>query len=86
MTMTTNQFPTMAEYIKLNIFVPKIDSGLEEDKVIPSWVKHGSIILIQEVNNDNMGFKSYMTVDGIDEGIKVVETAEEIIKSQRFGF
>ena len=84
MTKRTNEFPTMAEYIKLNIFVSRIDSGFEEDKVIPSWVKHNSIVIIQEVN-DAAGFKSYITVDGLDEGIKVVETASEIIKAPRFG-
>ena len=85
MTRMTNQFPTMAEYIKLNIFVPRADTGLEQDKIIPSWIKHNSITLIQEVKGDNLGFNSFITVDGIDEGIKIIETADEIIKSPRFG-
>ena len=81
-----NQFPTMAEYIKLNIFVPKSEDGPTEDKKIVTWVKHSSIILIQEVDTDTLGFKSYVTIDGMDEGIRVVETAEEIVKAKRFGF
>ena len=86
MTRMTNQFPTMAEYIKLHIFVPKSDDGPTEDKIIVTWVKHSSITLIQEVDSESLGFKSYVSIDGLDEGLRIVESAEEIVTAKRLGY
>lgn len=69
----------MHKYIKLHIFVSKEDSGLPEDKTVTTWVRDDSILMIQEVNVETVGFKSYISVKGIDEGLKVIETASEII-------
>lgn len=86
MTRTINQFPTMAEYIKLHIFIPKADDNLPEDKTIVTWVKHSSIILIQEVDTETLGFKSYVSIDGLEEGLRIIESAEEIVTAKRLGY
>jgi|LakMenEpi03Aug12_release.lakeMendotaPanAssembly.Ray.scaffolds.fasta_scaffold4219530_1 hypothetical protein len=68
----------MSNFIKLNMFLPKEDSGRPENMVIETWVDKDRIVLLQDTTKVEQEYKSFVILDGIDEGVRFIETVETI--------
>lgn len=69
----------MNNYIKLNLFVAKDTVGTEVDYIVPTLVNKTKIIMIQDTSAVEQKYKSFIVLDGIDEGLRVVESPDEIM-------
>lgn len=68
----------MSNFIKLNMFLPREDSGRPENIVIETWVDKDRIVLMQDTTKVEQEYKSFVILDGIDEGVRFIETVETI--------
>ena len=68
----------MSNFIKLNMFLPKEESGQLENVVIETWIDKDRIVVMQDTSKAEQEYKSFLVVDGVDEGMRFIETVETI--------
>jgi hypothetical protein len=68
----------MSNFIKLNMFLPKEESGQPENVVIETWIDKDRIVVMQDTSKVEQEYKSFLVVDGVDEGMRFIETVETI--------
>jgi len=69
----------MSNFIKLNMFIPKEESGQPTNMILETWVDKDRISIMQDTSKVEQEYKSFLIINGIDEGMRFAETVEDIM-------
>jgi hypothetical protein len=68
----------MSNFIKLNLYLPKEETGQDENVVIETWIDKDRIVVMQDTSKVEQEYKSFLILNGVDEGMRFIETIETI--------
>ena len=69
----------MSNFIKLNMYLPKEESGQPTNMVLETWIDKNRIVVMQDTSNVEQEYKSFLIMEGSDEGMRFTETVEDIM-------
>lgn len=69
----------MSNFIKLNMYLPKEESGQPTNMVLETWIDKDRIVVMQDTSKVEQEYKSFLIMEGIDEGMRFTETVEDIM-------
>lgn len=69
----------VSKYIKLNLFVPKEEIEAENNFIVESWIRLDKIIMMQDTTKAQTEYKSFLSIEGLEDGVRAMESVEEII-------
>lgn len=69
----------MSNFIKLNMYLPKEESGQPTNMVLETWIDKNRIVVMQDTSKVEQEYKSFLIMEGIDEGMRFTETVEDIM-------